>query len=162
MNANSNAEVRTSPSLSSPSPKSMSFRQDENPHQQKSHQQKPHKQKPQLLVPLDNFGPMNTVIIDGRAYGVYESTQLISPSSSSSATSSQSSSSLDGIQSPSSMDGISLQQVVLKPPSPHLSTNGVVKRSSSGMGTKPMHTCSVCGDRAFYVFYGALACDSCR
>ncbi|KAI1281918.1 Nuclear hormone receptor HR96 [Halotydeus destructor] len=29
-------------------------------------------------------------------------------------------------------------------------------------GLKSSHVCSVCGDRAFYVFYGALACDSCR
>lgn len=31
-----------------------------------------------------------------------------------------------------------------------------------GQSIKEKGACKVCGDRAFYVFYGALACDSCR
>lgn len=32
------------------------------------------------------------------------------------------------------------------------------KRSNS----RHTQLCTVCGDRAYYVFYGAVACDSCR
>lgn len=114
--------------------------QEEKQQEQQQHQEQQQQQQRQ------SSPEMKTVVIDGRLYKVCE--QIVPPMSSS-------------MTSPPLSDGTK-QQVVRELLSPSPSSAQIVGKRSSGTGTKPMHTCSVCGDRAFYVFYGALACDSCR
>lgn len=106
--------------------------------------------------PFNNHSTMRTIVIDGRVYNLEPAPQTISPQSTSS-SSSQSSPPVTGTLLRQQQQQVDYRA---KSSPATLSVHVVSKRSSSG--TKPMHTCSVCGDRAFYVFYGALACDSCR
>ena len=109
--------------------------------------------RPQPQQFHDNYAQ---IVIDGRIYDVRESRNQL--------TTSHSSASSPLSSPPKEVHRQQPQQVVCNQRTPPLGPpiHTVVKRNSSGSGSKPMHTCSVCGDRAFYVFYGALACDSCR